>query len=94
MLRTHYAVLKEIFVTGVVDSLSPPDFRRDGFYKFCEKARIPDRRLNRGVIDTYFVATNFEKDQMDGNSDSALCRFEFLEILVRLAKAKYIEFGK
>ena len=60
VIREHYEMIKEIFVSATVDSNQPPDFRRDSFYKFCEKANIPTYRLNRGVIDTFFKATNFE----------------------------------
>ena len=55
---------------------------------------MTDKRLNSGIIDTYFKATNFEEVDMDENDDNALCRFEFLEILVRIAKGKFIDHGK
>ena len=57
--REHFEAIKEIFICATVDA---PDFKKDSFYKFCEKAGIPDRRLNRGIIDTYFKAVNFEID--------------------------------
>ena len=31
---------------------------------------------------------------MDQNDDQALCRFEFFEILVRIAKGKYVDTGE
>jgi hypothetical protein len=34
-----------------------------------------------------------EKQEGDNNPDNALCRYEFLEVVVRLAKAKYMETG-
>ena len=58
----HFEALKEIFICGTVDGNNPPDFKKDSFYKFCDKAGIPDNRLNRGIIDTYFKAVNFEID--------------------------------
>lgn len=58
---------------------------------FCLEAGISDKTLHTGIIDTYFKATNFEKYDMDQNADSALNRFEFLEILIRLAKGKFID---
>lgn len=48
--------------------------------------------LTTGIIDTYFKATNYEEFDMDENDDNALCRFEFLEIIIRLAKGKYMDF--
>lgn len=31
---------------------------------------------------------------MDSNDDNSLCRFEFFEILLRLAKGKFMDFGE
>ena len=96
IFRKHFEKIKEIFIMATNASLSPPDFKKDAFYKFCSQARIPSGRLNRGIIDTLFKATNFEigDDDDDQNDDNALIRFEFLEIFVRIAQCKYIEFGK
>ena len=94
IIRKNFEVLKEIFIGGTVDSQQPPDFKRNPFFKFMEKAGVTDKRvMTVGIIDTYFVATNFEEIDQDNNADTALCRFEFMEILVRIAKGKYIETG-
>ena len=45
-------------------------------------------------MDIYFAATNFEETEQDGNDDRALIRFEFLEILIRIVRGKYIETKK
>lgn len=49
--------------------------------------------MTSGKIDTYFVAANYEEVEQDGNDDNALCRFEFLEMMVRIAKGKYVDSG-
>ena len=49
--------------------------------------------MHSGILDTYFKATNFEEEDQDNNDDFALNRFEFLEILVRIARGKYVETG-
>ena len=41
------------------------------------------------TIDTLFIATNFEEVDMEDNPDKYLCRYEFYEILVRIAIEKY-----
>ena len=41
------------------------------------------------AIDTMFIATNFEEEDMEDNPDRALCRYEFMEILCRIADYKY-----
>lgn len=45
------------------------------------------------TIDRLFIATNVELEQISENPDKALCRYEFFEILVRVANAKYKESG-
>lgn len=45
-------------------------------------------------IDRIFIATNFEEDDLEENDDSSLCRFEFSEIIVRMARCKYHDKGK
>ena len=42
------------------------------------------------MIDTYFVATNYDKEENENNDKHALVRFEFLEVLIRVAHGKYI----
>ncbi len=37
------------------------------------------------TIDRLFIATNVELEEIEENPDRALCRYEFFEILVRLA---------
>jgi hypothetical protein len=45
------------------------------------------------VIDRLFIATNVELINMVDNADRALCRFEFFEIIVRIALHKLLEPG-
>jgi hypothetical protein len=42
-------------------------------------------------IDRIFIATNFEEEEQEGNEDRSLCRFEFYEIIVRMARTKFYE---
>jgi hypothetical protein len=44
-------------------------------------------------IDKIFIATNFEIVDLDENADRSLCRYEFFEIIVRMAYSKYFEKG-
>jgi hypothetical protein len=52
-----------------------------------------DSEFHMSVIDRLFIATNVELFDMVDNADRALCRFEFYEIIVRIAKAKLVEAG-
>jgi hypothetical protein len=42
-------------------------------------------------IDSIFITTNFEEVDMENNPDRYLCRYEFFEIIVRIAKEKYLK---
>ena len=89
IFRTHYKALKEIFTMASIES-NFPDFRQIAFSNFMKRAGVLDRNINTSVIDTYFVAANFEVESNDNNDDQALQRHEFLEIIIRIAQGKYI----
>jgi len=58
-------------------------------------AKIKDKQASTGILDGLFAAANFEGDDdpNDVNDNRALMRYEFFEILVRIAKLKYIGKG-
>jgi len=68
------------------------------FGKFCKEIIIMDKVITLSVVDRLFVAVNFEDNsngyEGEDNPDKLLCRYEFLEILIRLAGEKYIKTGK
>jgi hypothetical protein len=41
------------------------------------------------TVDRAFIAVNFEEDEIGDNPNRSLCRYEFMEILVRIADSKY-----
>jgi hypothetical protein len=45
------------------------------------------------AIDRIFIAANVEIVDLEDNADRSLCRYEFYEILVRMAYTKYVEKG-
>jgi len=51
-----------------------------------------DKNLNLSTIDRVYIATNVNFNN-NSNSDRDLNRYEFMEILVRLAAAKYKDMG-
>lgn len=65
------------------------------FSRLCKAWGIINKKdLTTTDIDRLFVAVNFEEEEgvaesNDDNPDDELCRFEFFEILVRIAKLKY-----
>ena len=42
-------------------------------------------------VDRCVIAVNFEEVELENNDDKSLCRYEFLEIISRLAKIKYYD---
>jgi len=63
---------------------------------FLQDAEIPDKKskaCKMSDLDTIFITTNFEEEKKgelaEANDDLALMRFEFLEIIVRIAIAKF-----
>jgi hypothetical protein len=64
------------------------------FSNFCDKCKIFDKNVIIATIDRIFIATNVELEKTTtDNPDKALCRYEFFEILVRIAQAKFKDPG-
>ena len=74
---------------GMSDSYPSVDWIAFGNY--ADQWKIIDKDLSHSDIDRIFIATNFEEEQLSDNDDRNLCRYEFFEILVRIAKTKYLE---
>lgn len=45
------------------------------------------------TIDRLFIATNVEMVELEDNPDRDLCRYEFYEIIVRMADERYRKSG-
>ena len=64
---------------------------------WCEEAKLLDKVLLIADIDRCFIAANLDDIEKtgattstnDGSSENRLCRYKFLEILVRIADQKY-----
>ena len=94
LVRKNYAKLKDIFIALAVESQFPNISLLD-YGNFVEKFKILEgTKLKTDSIDRIFIATNYEVVDMEENPDRSLNRFEFIEILIRLAGAKYRDSGK
>ena len=69
-------------------------------WPLCAQVDITDKSssfCSSSALDAMFVSTNFEeedsmsKKEQEENDDNALMRFEWLEIIIRAAIAKYIQ---
>lgn len=89
VLLSNFAVIKEIFDATSARS-NYPNIGWLDFSSFCEQCQLLDNKfLNRSAIDRCFIAVNVDLDDLDDNPQQELCRYEFFEIIVRMAMFKY-----
>lgn len=74
-------------------SMFPATFMND-FTAWARKAKFMDKNFKQSALDRAFIAANFEMEEQDDNPDKALIRFEFIEVLLRVAKEKYQKTGE
>ena len=88
----HLPLLKALHLHMAASSGFPattePEWR-----KLQARCRFLDASVKQSAIDNHFYAVNFEGEAQDDNPDRALIRFEFVELLVRVAKEKYFRTG-
>ena len=96
LIGKHFMKIKKVFTSFIAQS-SFPNVSWIDFGNFCEKCKIIDGKgVTLATVDRAFIAANVAADGLklsDDNPTNALSRFEFLEILVRLAQSKYKETG-
>jgi hypothetical protein len=80
--------IKDLFIYGIGISSFPSISWMD-FSNMCQHWKIIDKNLSYATIDRVFIATNVELVAQEDNPDRDLCRYEFYEIIVRLAREKY-----
>jgi hypothetical protein len=54
-----------------------------------EQSKIFDKNLSKAGVVVLFIAANYEVEDQENNPDQALIRFEYIELLVRIAIEKY-----
>ncbi|CAG9314269.1 unnamed protein product [Blepharisma stoltei] len=90
VLLANFGEIKEIFLYLSASSNYPSIGWLD-FSDFCDQCDMHDKKfLNKAAVDRIFIAVNVElEEKLDDNPDKELCRYEFYEIIVRLALCKY-----
>ena len=89
----NYSQLKEIF-TNLISADNYPYIGMLQFSHFCKEAEIYNEKCKISDVDRFFLGVNFEPEDQPENPDRALNRYEFIEILVRIANLKFKEQGK
>ena len=90
----NYYWFKEIYANMSLESADWPGITNFAFSDFCMNAKLIDRNFNLSAVDRLCIAANYDdSDEYHGdyNATQALIRFELLEVLVRIVKAKYLE---
>lgn len=87
--------VKEMYMNLNGESVSYPGISQLAFRDFCIDTGLIDKQLTSSAVDTLFIAGNFnvQQKQAGDNAKNELIRYEFLEVLVRIVKKKYIETG-
>ena len=86
--------MKDIFINLASRSNFPSITLLD-FTVFAEQTKLMDKHVILSTIDRHFIATNVEIQPTPGEENPAkeLVRFEFFEILLRIANTKFKESG-
>ena len=96
VLKRHFPAIKEIFMNQICSEKFYPVITWMEFSNAVQMWDIigSDRGdLTLQDMDRAFVATNYEEVELDNNDDNSLCRYELMEIIVRLAKMKFMDKG-
>ena len=95
VLRKYYRPLRDQFFTQISKEKSYPVIDWIDFTDYCKDVNVMDgKNLKMSDVDRIFIATNVEIEDQEANDDRSLCRFEFYEIITRMAKTKYLESKK
>ena len=74
-----------------------PSTSLNQFTIFSKKAKFIDKNVNQSMLDRLFIAANVdggEEPTGEDNPDSSLVRYEFIEVLARIAQEKYLKTGQ
>ena len=84
--------LKNIFV-NLISGDNYPHIGWNDFVAFCRDVEILDGTIPTSTVDMYFLQTKVGAPTGVG-AGNTLFRYEFLEIMIRIANAKYKETGR
>ena len=93
-IREHIAELKEVYAQLQSESSNYPGISQLSFSDFCQDSGLIGKHFNISTADRLFISANYnDSANSGGNSAKELLRYEFLEVLVRIAKVKYLDPG-
>ena len=90
VLKKYYQPLKTIFI-HVASTSAWPNIGQLDFCEVATKSKFLDQFVNISSVDRSFIAANLKVEGAGAAPSNGLKRFEYFEILVRLANIKYLE---
>jgi hypothetical protein len=84
VIKENIKMLKKIFIIEASKS-GYPCITWLHYSNFCEDCEMVDKNLSMQTIDRIFKAADFDESKLANNPGLALQRYEFFEIIVRLA---------
>lgn len=84
LLKENFVRIKKIFLSEASKS-GFPCINWIAYSDYCALCKLVDQNCNLASIDRAFIATNVELEKHEENPATALERYEFMEILVRIA---------
>jgi hypothetical protein len=90
VIQKNLPQINNVFISLISIASNYPFITWLEYAQWIKKICILDEvNLPMATFDRMFIASNIEEEDLEDNPDRALCRYEFLEILVRMAYAKY-----
>ena len=87
-LRKNYYLMQLCYKNLILTQYFPNVVSKT-FWEFIKKCKIPDKILTEKQYHIAFERVNFEEDDDEENPADELCRYEFMELIVRVAGKKY-----
>lgn len=92
-LLPHYERITNIYHFYIGIS-SYPTIATNELTSFAQKCNLLDKYVNLSALDRIIITTNVNAHNLKSSAERDLHRYEFLEIIVRLANAKFKETGQ
>ena len=96
-LTENYSLIKEFRMGAICQAGDPPHLTQLGFNKACEISNIEEHFVTKSVQSSHFnpaATINKSKEENKTSMTKVLSRFEFMQILIRIAHVKYIKTEK
>jgi hypothetical protein len=91
IFKKYFIQIRNQFLTKISNPKTYPAIEWLSYVNTCQKWGIIDKNLTSTDVDRLFIATNFEEVSNEQNDEKSLCRYEFFEIIVRMANQKFFE---